>query len=395
MHDAHLKTTYLLKEEIKELYLTSAIHSFAIALVAIFIPIFLLQSGFSLVQVVIYEIIHYALAAVSAYFAMKYASKNGVKHSMIISIPFFIVFFLMLYNSQILLQYLDKYVFLILLSLFTAISGAYYWMGWHIEFAKFSEKKSAKQIGVINIISTMMSVIGPLTGAFIIITFGFLPLFVLVIILLCISMFPLFMSKDYHVPIEFKMDKLFKLKEIKSSLPYIGEGFEQIAVSIFWPVLLYLLFISLESIGGLYALSNAILVMVTFYLSRKINIFNRYKLMRLGAYTHSLTLMLRVFFKAVYAIFIVQGLGAITWVFLDLPFRSLFYDISKQKGVIWTVFYREIYLNIGRVLSFIILLVLLSFFTEINALIMTIIISGVIMLSMMLLGKKITFMENS
>ena len=91
MHDAHLKTTYLLKEEIKELYLTSAIHSFAIALVAIFIPIFLLQSGFSLVQVVIYEIIHYALAAVSAYFAMKYASKNGVKHSMIISIPFFIV----------------------------------------------------------------------------------------------------------------------------------------------------------------------------------------------------------------------------------------------------------------------------------------------------------------
>ena len=394
MHNAHLKTTYLLKEEIKELYLTSAIHGFSIALVAIFIPIFLLQSGFTLLQVILYAMTQYALAAVSSYFAVHYAAQNGVKHSMIVSIPFFVVFFLMLYNAQALLQYINSYLFLFIIALCTAISGSYYWMGWHIEFAKFSEKKSAKQIGVMNIISTLMSVIGPLAGAFIITRFGFLPLFILVIILLCISMFPLFMSKDYHMPIEFKVEKLFTLKQIKSGLPFIGEGFEGMAMTIFWPVLLYLLFISLESIGGLYALSNAILVLLTFYLSKKITIFNRHKLMKIGAYTHSLTVMFRVFFKAVYAIFIVQGLGSITWVFLDLPFRSLFYDISKDKGITWIIFYREVYLNMGRALSLIIMALLLIFFTGINALIITIIISGFIMLTMMLLGKKMPIIEN-
>ncbi|MGM5487642.1 MAG: hypothetical protein ACQESG_01710 [Nanobdellota archaeon] len=52
MHHFHL--TYLLKKEINEIYIMNSLHTFAISSVGIFVPIFLLNRGFSLLLVLLY-----------------------------------------------------------------------------------------------------------------------------------------------------------------------------------------------------------------------------------------------------------------------------------------------------------------------------------------------------
>ncbi len=377
MHRFQLKAEYLLKKDINELYIMSAIRTFAISTIMIFIPIFLLKNNFSFIEIGLYIVFCYLTSMFTCYLALKLASKKGVKHCIIVSVPTTILFFLMLYNLVTINLAIGNFWTLLVLGITHSLAGSFYWMGFHLEFSKFSDvKKSAKQVGITNVVSTVFSILGPLFGAIIITTYSFNALFIIVMILMGVSFVPLLFSREYHEPFSFDFKEVLSKSKDHKNWPFIAEGIRDMSARIYWPVLLYILAISLNQIGGIYAISNTGLVLVTLYLGKIINKKNKRKILTVGAFLNSTTLIIRTLFKTIAIIAIVQGAGGLTWAMVHIPFSSTYYNNCKKKGIGYSVYFRELYLDMGRVIGSLILIILLLIVEPKLALIITIIIGA-------------------
>jgi len=122
--------------ELTQIYIAAAIRSFAITLLGLFVPLYLYNEiGFSLQQVLGFYIFFSVILAISSPIAMKFASRHGLKHTILLSVPLYLIFIILLY----LLQWFP--VPLVIISFFLGLSIAFYWMGLHLVFHKASDKK--------------------------------------------------------------------------------------------------------------------------------------------------------------------------------------------------------------------------------------------------------------
>ncbi|MFC2133916.1 hypothetical protein ACFLTH_04805 [Bacteroidota bacterium] len=377
------KIQYFLKSDINELFITNALRSFALSTIAVFIPIFFLQKGYSLWEVILYFLIQSTIGIFLDYGASKFCAKKGLKHSIMMSIPFMILFFLMLYNIDFLTHWFGRIGILVFLTLISKTSTALFFIGFHIDFAKFSHRdQSAKEISLIQALGIISSIIGPFFGAIMITYFSFNVLFIIVILVLILSIVPQFFSSEVHEPFEFKLGKIFRKEERGHSGVYFAEGFRDYAARIFWPILMFFLLINITGIGGIYTISSAILAIFTIYIGRKIHAHNKKKILRIGAIIHTFTLAIRTLLKTVSIIAVVQGFGALSFSMIQVPFQSMFYNNSKTKGIAYSVYARELYLSLGRIAVVLLLMALLLFFEPILSLIITIIVGALFTLLM-------------
>ena len=89
------------REEIGELYAHSAIANMASSMMLLFEPIFLYAVlGFSINQVLLFTAIVYAVYIVMIPLGGKAASQFGYKHAIALSVPFQLVYWMMLIVSQ-------------------------------------------------------------------------------------------------------------------------------------------------------------------------------------------------------------------------------------------------------------------------------------------------------
>lgn len=377
----HIKIPYFLQKEINEVYIMHSLRSFAVSTISIFIPIFLLQKGYSFFDLVIF----FSLYAVSniffTLFGLLYASKKGVRHSISLSVPLLIMFFLSMYKIDTLTLAIGEKVPLIIYPILYSASMSFYFVGFHMEFARFSkEEKCAKQFGLVRAFSTAASVLGPFLGGVIIEVFSFNALFLVVVFFLFLSVAPLFCSRELHQPFRFHLKDLFKHK--KEAVPFLAEGFRFMAAKYFWPVLLFILAIPLSSIGGVFTISSLLLAIFTVYMGKKTTDKNKHRILKIGAIGNSISLMARSILKTFSAIAIVQGFGGLSWALVQLPYFSMFYNNSKKKGIAETIYMREFYLNIGRLISVIVVGMLLVFTAPGVAFTTLLILAGIVMLFM-------------
>ncbi|MFP4656061.1 MAG: hypothetical protein ACLFNK_00600, partial [Candidatus Woesearchaeota archaeon] len=183
--DNHHGIRYLLNKELTEIYITHALRNFAHSMVGIFVPIYLLQSGLQLYQVFLFYIIAYSIEFFFFIFGSRFSSYMGIKHSILLSMPLIILFFVALYKIETLFSLLPLWLLFILLSSLFAAAMFLYWFSFHVDFAKFSDSENeGKQVGTLQAITTLFSVLGPLFGGLIITIFSFDLLFIIVSIIL-------------------------------------------------------------------------------------------------------------------------------------------------------------------------------------------------------------------
>ena len=353
-------------------------------MIGLFIPIFLLVEGFSLFEVLIFLMAYMGVGmALFSPLGLKIASKKGLKHTMMLSGPVKVIFFIVLYNIGFFRVFIGDLSSIILISILISFADALYWSGYHVEFGKYSEKKkSMKQVGTLNILSTIMAAISPLIGALIITSFGFKVMFIIVMLLIVVSTLPLFLSKEHHIPFHFSLKDLTKKKRGDYVLPFFAEGFKGIASSIAWPLMLYFIFVSYTSIGSIYTISTTLVVLTTLFISHRVTEATKIILLKLGTYLHSLTMIVRIFVKNFLVLNFVQGLGGISWAMIALPFLSSFYNYTKEIGTVRGTLFREIYLSAGRTVAILIIMASLFFLTPEMALGLIIILGSLATLAM-------------
>ena len=238
------------------------------------------------------------------------------------------------------------------------VSGALFWVGYHVDFAKFSDKKKrGREVSISKIASSLFNVLGPLVGGIILVFFGFASLFVFASVLMIVGVVPLFFSKDIHNPIEFSLKELFKGQKIKDGLSFIGAGIESGLSQVMWPIFIFFLILGEQytSLGLVSSLSLFFSFLLTFAVG-KFSDVKRGLVLKIGAITNAIVWIFRAFVKTTLHVFVIDSFGGISKTLIGVPFEARSYDKANKSNIVRFIAYRETIINASRAVFFVVMI---------------------------------------
>ncbi|MBI5872166.1 MFS transporter [archaeon] len=346
---------YFFNRELSAMYLSLALRFFALSMIGIFIPIYLLKEiGLSLQEVILFSLISVILFGITIFIAARLASKHGVKYIILISILFLIV-------SLILLNLL-KYNFLhySMPAVLIGINYGFFWIGYHIDFARFSDKKHrGKEVALADIVSVIASILGPIIGALIAVYLGFTALFVLVILFLLASVIPMFRMPDIKEHDPFSIKFMLKKGHIKYLFAFVAQGIINQTSELFWPILIFSIMQGYSGLGMVASIS-ALAVAFSTYLAGAVSDRHTGKstIIRIGAITYLIVWLLRAFITTNQQVVYLTIAGGIIAPLIGIPFLAKVYDRCSKENPVEFILFRELSLRIGAII--ILALVLLT-----------------------------------
>jgi len=285
------------------------------------------------------------------------------------------MFGLIIYNIS--LVTLPHYNLFFIPAVLSGLSTSFYWINFHADFAKFSDKKNrGREVSIWFITAYMSILLGPILGSIIITYMGFITLFVIVSLIFMLSAVPLFLSSEVYEPIEFSIRDIFRRSHLKETYFYVTYGIRMMVSMVVSPIYIFFLltqYISLGAIASLTALGSMI---IGYFVGRLSKDEKKERLMlRYGSLFHSLGLFFMVFVRTFVQIAVVNVYLAMSFIFIDIPHYSMMYTKArKQRNMMGYIVFREISIGIGRVLG--VLLILLT-----GKLILGFIVSGITMIT--------------
>jgi MFS family permease len=328
-----------------EFYVMVALRSFAIAMIQIFIPIFIFSRRNSFSDLLVFLFFTFIAVFLFSPVAAKMLSKFGNAHTMLFSVPFLVSFFLILYFADVL------FIGLPIIGIIYGFSEAFFWMAFHDEFSTLSKtKKVGHEVGIYRSVTIISQVFGPILGALVIIFFGFNILFLIIIIFLLAGLIPLLFSKDIKPKQHFNIKNSFRFihKKFPLRLPFIGYGAMTLSTAWLWPLMVFLLVEAYFELGAFATVINVITVFGVLIIGFKADTISKVKLVKSGAILFSATLILRSFVRTSFQAFGMWILGALMWPLIDVPFEALAYAKSKHLNKLEFFVEREHALFIGR-----------------------------------------------
>ena len=376
--NTHNTYKYMLNKELTEIYITHSLRHFAISMVGIFVPIFLLERNMSFPNVLFFYFFQ-SIFQISLYvFGSKIPSKIGIKHSIFLSMPFMIIFFIFMYNLELIRPLMTDFLIVFISSIIFSLAMFFYWFAFHVDFVKFTnDQNEGKQIGTLQAFSTFCSILGPLFGGLIIVNFSFNILFIITSCILLVSTVPLFFSEDIRIDLKYKIKDVLKFEKPKNNLFFFAEGARQESALVFWPIFLFFISIQMSSVGLLYSITNLLLAVFSIFVGRVSDVFNKSLLMRVGSIMHALSLVARTFARSLFMIFSIQSIGAIFFPFLAIPYTSIIYTRARRRGIALFVIDREIFFHLGRIFTIILCFVTYIITSAETALVISIIFGSI------------------
>src|ERR1700722_10803329 len=122
------------KNDVSELYAATGISNFALAIVSLFEPIFLFSVlHYTIPEVLLFMVIVYAVYIVFIPFGGKFASLYGYRHSIVLSVPFQVFYWLALVAS------IPHPATAFLAAAMFGIQKTFYWPGFHSVIARYAQ----------------------------------------------------------------------------------------------------------------------------------------------------------------------------------------------------------------------------------------------------------------
>ena len=226
------------RKDVSELYESSAVANFAIALVSLFEPIFLFSVlHYTVTQVLLFMGGVYAVYIILIPFGGKFASRYGYRHSIALSVPFQIYYwFSLLYSVQH-----PQAIFLA--AVMFGIQKSFYWPGFHSVIARYAQVgQMGREFGAAYAITNLSQIGGPLLGGIIAQYGGISAAFFAASLIYCFSIIPLLTAKEVFTPKSYSFRQTLEMYKNfpKRFLAYLGFG-EELLVLTIWPIFIYII----------------------------------------------------------------------------------------------------------------------------------------------------------
>ncbi|UCD20514.1 MAG: MFS transporter [archaeon] len=339
--------------EIKALYSVVFLKSFAMSLISIFIPVYLYLLGYGLGQIAVFFLIYSALATIFVFVAGHSVKKIGIKATILIANILNICGYLAL----AFLRYNPMFFYLaaVLLGAFLTL----FWVPFHTDMAdNLKRKKMAQGFGTLNIVSVLAAAVAPLIGS-LIASVSFFTLFIISALIILISIVPLFFAKGTKEKATFNVKETFSHFTWRRFLGGIGFGGEHLTFYAYWPLFLFLI-ISIKGLGLVTTIMFITSGFFIYFISKVIDKKGPNKVMRPWiivntiAWPFRLIKFLAIPFHITYAF--LEGLT-------KLPYNVKTYKVGKRGREINAIAFREICIQLGRVIACIPIIIFPTFVT--------------------------------
>jgi MFS family permease len=337
-----------MRKDLKEVYANLMIDRFANNMVMVFIPIYLLIIGYDLISSLAFVFMSSLVALLFTIPAGFIASRTGLKHCILYRTPMIIVFIIWLEMMPFMEIGITS---LIIAALIRGVSSAMYWIPLNSEFVKNSKKShSGSEVGLLLALPVIVSVSSPLIGGFILDSMGSIIFFSIFIILIIISVIPLFMSKDYKNMFNLmKKDITFRLGH-RFNLGFMIRGITEVTEAVIWPLYIYLTFQNIVFTGIMVSMAAVGASVITIFAGRLCDKFSRNEILRIGTLGYSVTWTLRYFATTEMHLYVLSFMGGVFAVFICIPLFASFCDISKHRNILNDISMRDVFIGTGWVI---------------------------------------------
>jgi MFS family permease len=345
-----------IKKDVKEIYANRFIQQLALSLIGVFIPVYLLDLNYTLFEVLFFLALYYFFMGIFSFLGVFAESKLGGKHTVGLTVPFYIAFFASLFSLEFFR------LPLIFVAGLYAVAQQLYWVPTNTEFAKFSDFKSrGSEIGLLATIPRLAAIASPLLGSLILSSFsqgflflsnGFEVLFVVVSFLLVFSVVPLFLTPDYKPSIAYNWKKVFSKKNFAFFDAFAFQGVINTVVSFLWPLHVFLChgeYVVVGAAASSMMVGLAVFNMLVGWLSDKVK---KTTLVFAGGISFFLVMVLAFFASSVFEMIVVSVLIGFSTVLINLPLFAEACDEANKENIAEFIVFREVGLSAGRTIQF-------------------------------------------
>lgn len=351
---------FILNRELNELYLSIALRFFALSMIGIFLPVYLLfELNFPLPIVLYFFILFAVFFPISSFIGAKIGARIGFKHLILLSAPLKIVFFFLL----MLLPSFNIPLFLI--ALIGAFSHAIYWIGHHMDLAKFTVRKArGEEVGLAFFVNYIATIIGPIVGGLILTFFNFTALFITGSVILLVSTLPLFFSKEFYEKSAVSVKHIFKRGTLKDAVAFTAQGMEIGAASVLWPLFIFTILTGYFSLGLVATFAAMIAAVSSIFIGKISDKVGKRVVIRIGSFSLIAVWFFRTVVKTISHVYFIAAF-AFVHTLAFIPMDTLAYSKARfGKRIAEYLVFREIFLNLGRIIVYVILLITASYITS-------------------------------
>lgn len=334
-----------IRVEMQQVYLHSFLFKLAINLVAIFLPLYILEMGYGAPTVFIFFAIYYGIYLFFSFPGAWFATKLGYKRTSLLASPFILGFYLLLRSDP-------GIPGLYLTALLGGLSFNLYWMGMNPEIAESSHgEEREKQTGFFFSMPTLASMISPVIGGLILASYSFDALFLVAACLIGLSFMPFLFSREHREGMDVNPRTFFSVEYFNDFMTYTFKGAQSMVKKVLWPLYLALVIggsVNIGSAGSLLALGSAI---ASIGLGEYTDDSNRGQVILSGVAATSFTFILMSFVTSAVTAAIVSFINGIGRTAISLPIYSRAMDRAEEKDYVEYFAFREIGLSTGRTFS--------------------------------------------
>jgi MFS family permease len=345
------------RKDVTELYRASAVSNFALALVGLFEPIFLYNVlHYTVPQVLLFTAIVYAVYIVGIPFGGKIASSYGYRHSIALSVPFQIFYWLALLAS------VQHPAGAYLAAAMYGVQKSFYWPGFHSVIARYAQSgQVGREFSAAYAINSLAQIGGPLLGGIVAQYAGIPTAFFIAAVIYCFSIIPLLNAKEVFTPKNYSFSQTLEMYRNypKKFFAYLGFG-EELLVLTIWPIFIFTVVKDYKDTGLLAAAASLLAALFALFLGQMADKHTKHVLVKIGTLFHSLFWVGRFFVGNFITAFAFDTASKTAKETLFIPLSTITYLRAEETHVVpYTVFFEQS-LAIGKLSASLIGMLLFS-----------------------------------
>jgi MFS family permease len=335
----------LLSREMFEIYFLLGLRKLAIAMIAIFLPLYLLVELNLGLPKTLFFFVTMSLASIpSMILALFMIKKKGTKHVLIYSTPFLVLGML----SLIFLQ--QKPELYLIPAIFFGLDMALFWIAFHIDAAISTKRKQlGKESALITVVTIFGSIFGPLLGGLILKFSNFTVLFLIALTVLLISIIPLLFSKEIFPKTSFTFKEMLKKEHKKYFLAFFAQGVRSRTITIFWPILIFSILGGYLSLGVYGTIASLFLAIFGFFIGQISDQMKRSTIIKTMGVLDAILWVGRLFITSILSVFSLGILGGMAYIGVGIPLLTKSYTMAKKETTAEFVVFRELSIRIGAI----------------------------------------------
>jgi MFS family permease len=321
----HVRWRHVNIDELSEMYVSMLLRSLAMSLIGVFVPLFMLKNGYSVIQIFAFYIAYFGIRIFADIASAFLVAKIGPKHTIMVS------YIVQILASASFLS-LPIYNWPILLPAFLwGTSASIFNAGFHVDFSKIKHSSSSgKEFGRVSIAERFGGALGPFIGGGIAYLWGGQSIFFIAIIILLLGLIPLFWTAE---PVKTNQHISFRelpFKALKHDyVSFLGMLINFHAHTSLWPVYLAVFILSDKGyieLGALTSLGIVVSIVAAYVIGNLVDNKKGRLLLNVSAVVSAVLYGFTPFVSTLAMAVLINLISEISLAGIKIPFHKGVYD---------------------------------------------------------------------